>query len=99
MHQRCQHVRSKAPDGSLHRMASHGPSRNLPLARPPPLIHSVSRPESAGHDTAALHRVAAGNLQSAGPALVGVKEGFIAKSLGGTKLSTQAFNAGPFGGR
>lgn len=43
--------------------------------------------------------VAAGNLQSAGPALVGVKEGFIAKSPGGTKLSTQAFNAGPFGGR
>ena len=32
------------------------------------------------------------------PALVGVKEGFIAKSLGGAKLSTQAFNAGPFGG-
>jgi NitT/TauT family transport system substrate-binding protein len=58
----------------------------------------VSRPESAGHDTAALHRVAGGNLQSAGPALVGVKEGFFAKSLGGTKLSAQAFNAGPFGG-
>ncbi|ABK04496.1 NLPA lipoprotein [Arthrobacter sp. FB24] len=29
------------------------------------------------------------------PALVGVKEGFIAGSLGGTKLSTQVFNAGP----
>ncbi|MEV7136020.1 ABC transporter substrate-binding protein [Arthrobacter sp. NPDC093128] len=35
-----------------------------------------------------------GNVTHA-PALVGVKEGFIAKSLGGTKLSTQVFNAGP----
>jgi NitT/TauT family transport system substrate-binding protein len=29
------------------------------------------------------------------PALVGVKQGFIARSLGDTKLSTQVFNAGP----
>jgi NitT/TauT family transport system substrate-binding protein len=35
-----------------------------------------------------------GNVTHA-PALVGVKEGFIAKSLGDTKLSTQVFNAGP----
>ena len=35
-----------------------------------------------------------GNVTHA-PALVGVKQGFIAKSLGGTKLSTQVFNAGP----
>jgi NitT/TauT family transport system substrate-binding protein len=35
-----------------------------------------------------------GNVTHA-PALVGVKEGFIAESLGGTKLSTQVFNAGP----
>ncbi|WP_235347458.1 ABC transporter substrate-binding protein [Arthrobacter sp. SPG23] len=35
-----------------------------------------------------------GNVTHA-PALVGVKEGFIARSLGGTKLSTQVFNAGP----
>ena len=35
-----------------------------------------------------------GNVTHA-PALVGVKEGFIAKSLGETKLSTQVFNAGP----
>ena len=35
-----------------------------------------------------------GNITHA-PALVGVKQGFIAKSLGSTKLSTQVFNAGP----
>ncbi|WP_162242332.1 ABC transporter substrate-binding protein, partial [Arthrobacter sp. Leaf337] len=35
-----------------------------------------------------------GNVTHA-PALVGVKQGFIAKSLGETKLSTQVFNAGP----
>ena len=35
-----------------------------------------------------------GNITHAA-ALVGVKQGFIAKSLGSTKLSTQVFNAGP----
>ena len=35
-----------------------------------------------------------GNITHA-PALVGVNEGFIAKNLGTTKLSTQVFNAGP----
>ncbi|QCB96605.1 ABC transporter substrate-binding protein [Arthrobacter sp. PAMC25564] len=35
-----------------------------------------------------------GNITHA-PALVGVSKGFIAKELGGTKLSTQVFNAGP----
>jgi NitT/TauT family transport system substrate-binding protein len=35
-----------------------------------------------------------GNITHAA-ALVGVKQGFIAKSLGDTKLSTQIFNAGP----
>jgi NitT/TauT family transport system substrate-binding protein len=35
-----------------------------------------------------------GNITHA-PALVGVKQGFIAKNLGDTKLSTQVFNAGP----
>ena len=35
-----------------------------------------------------------GNITHA-PALVGVNQGFIEKNLGGTKLSTQVFNAGP----
>jgi NitT/TauT family transport system substrate-binding protein len=35
-----------------------------------------------------------GNITHA-PALVGVSKGLIAKDLGGTKLSTQVFNAGP----
>jgi NitT/TauT family transport system substrate-binding protein len=35
-----------------------------------------------------------GNITHA-PALVGVKQGLIAKNLGSTKLSTQVFNAGP----
>ncbi|MEO5319353.1 ABC transporter substrate-binding protein [Arthrobacter sp. CC3] len=35
-----------------------------------------------------------GNVTHA-PALVGVKQGFFARSLGDTKLSTQVFNAGP----
>jgi NitT/TauT family transport system substrate-binding protein len=35
-----------------------------------------------------------GNITHAA-ALVGVKQGLIGKSLGGTKLSTQVFNAGP----
>lgn len=35
-----------------------------------------------------------GNITHA-PALVGVNKGFIAEDLGGTKLSTQVFNAGP----
>ena len=35
-----------------------------------------------------------GNVTHA-PAMVGVKQGFIAKSLGETELSTQVFNAGP----
>jgi NitT/TauT family transport system substrate-binding protein len=35
-----------------------------------------------------------GNVTHA-PALVGVSQGFIAKELGSTKLSTQVFNAGP----
>jgi len=35
-----------------------------------------------------------GNVTHA-PALVGVKRGFLAEALGGTKLSTETFNAGP----
>ncbi|MBP1135195.1 NitT/TauT family transport system substrate-binding protein [Arthrobacter sp. PvP023] len=35
-----------------------------------------------------------GNVTHA-PALAGVKQGFVARSLGDTKLSTQVFNAGP----
>jgi NitT/TauT family transport system substrate-binding protein len=35
-----------------------------------------------------------GNITHA-PALVGIKQGFFAKELGSTKLSTQIFNAGP----
>ncbi|BCW68151.1 sulfonate ABC transporter substrate-binding protein [Arthrobacter sp. NicSoilB4] len=35
-----------------------------------------------------------GNITHA-PALVGVNQGLVAKNLGGTKLSTQVFNAGP----
>ena len=35
-----------------------------------------------------------GNITHA-PALVGVSQGYVAKNLGGTRLSTQVFNAGP----
>jgi NitT/TauT family transport system substrate-binding protein len=49
---------------------------------------------AAGTPAAELKLGYFGNVTHA-PALVGVKQGFIAKSLGGTKLSTQVFNAGP----
>jgi len=49
---------------------------------------------TAGTPAAELKLGYFGNVTHA-PALVGVKEGFIAKSLGDTKLSTQVFNAGP----
>jgi NitT/TauT family transport system substrate-binding protein len=61
---------------------------------------SLSR-DSTAQAAAPAHTPAAelklgffGNVTHA-PALVGVREGFIAKSLGDTKLSTQVFNAGP----
>ncbi|CAN7532885.1 ABC transporter substrate-binding protein [Arthrobacter sp. LjRoot78] len=49
---------------------------------------------AAGTPAAELKLGYFGNVTHA-PALVGVKQGFIAKSLGETKLSTQVFNAGP----
>ncbi|WP_162242334.1 ABC transporter substrate-binding protein, partial [Arthrobacter sp. Leaf337] len=48
----------------------------------------------AGTPAAELKLGYFGNVTHA-PALVGVKQGFIARSLGETKLSTQVFNAGP----
>ncbi|MFF1384263.1 ABC transporter substrate-binding protein [Arthrobacter sp. NPDC058288] len=49
---------------------------------------------AAGTPAAELKLGYFGNVTHA-PALVGVKEGFIAGSLGDSKLSTQVFNAGP----
>lgn len=63
---------------------------------------TVSRTNDAAPATAAVAASPAaelklgyfGNITHA-PALVGVSQGLIAKSLGDTKLSTQVFNAGP----
>jgi NitT/TauT family transport system substrate-binding protein len=62
---------------------------------------TVSRTDAGGAATAAASAPATelklgyfGNITHA-PALVGVSQGLIAKSLGDTKLSTQVFNAGP----
>ncbi|MBP1134444.1 NitT/TauT family transport system substrate-binding protein [Arthrobacter sp. PvP023] len=49
---------------------------------------------AAGTPAAELKLGYFGNVTHA-PALVGVKQGFIARSLGDTRLSTQVFNAGP----
>jgi NitT/TauT family transport system substrate-binding protein len=49
---------------------------------------------AAGTAAAELKLGYFGNVTHA-PALVGVKQGFLARSLGETKLSTQVFNAGP----
>ena len=48
----------------------------------------------AGNPAAELRLGYFGNVTHA-PALVGVSQGYIAKELGDTKLSTQVFNAGP----
>jgi NitT/TauT family transport system substrate-binding protein len=48
----------------------------------------------AGNPAAELKLGYFGNVTHA-PALVGVSQGYIAKELGDTKLSTQVFNAGP----
>ncbi|WLQ07680.1 ABC transporter substrate-binding protein [Arthrobacter oryzae] len=57
--------------------------------------NTAAQPAAAAAAPAAELRLGYfGNVTHA-PALVGVKEGFIAKSLGETKLSTQVFNAGP----
>ncbi|TNB76710.1 ABC transporter substrate-binding protein [Arthrobacter sp. BB-1] len=48
----------------------------------------------AGNPAAELKLGYFGNVTHA-PALVGVSQGYIAGELGGTKLSTQVFNAGP----
>ncbi|UKA56544.1 ABC transporter substrate-binding protein [Arthrobacter sp. FW305-BF8] len=50
--------------------------------------------DGAGTPAAELKLGYFGNITHA-PALVGVKQGLIAKNLGSTKLSTQVFNAGP----
>ncbi|SLK03660.1 ABC transporter substrate-binding protein [Arthrobacter sp. P2b] len=49
---------------------------------------------SAGNPAAELKLGYFGNVTHA-PALVGVSQGYIARELGDTKLSTQVFNAGP----
>jgi NitT/TauT family transport system substrate-binding protein len=56
--------------------------------------NATAAPDAAGTPAAELKLGYFGNITHA-PALVGVKQGFIAKNLGGTKLSTQVFNAGP----
>ncbi|WP_314191685.1 ABC transporter substrate-binding protein [uncultured Arthrobacter sp.] len=56
--------------------------------------NATAAPEAAGTPAAELKLGYFGNITHA-PALVGVKQGFIAKNLGDTKLSTQVFNAGP----
>ena len=48
----------------------------------------------AGNPAAELKLGYFGNVTHA-PALVGVSQGYIAKELGDTKLTTQVFNAGP----
>jgi NitT/TauT family transport system substrate-binding protein len=55
---------------------------------------NASAAPAAGTAAAELKLGYFGNITHA-PALVGVQEGFSAGSLGGTKLSTQVFNAGP----
>ncbi|YCH16369.1 ABC transporter substrate-binding protein [Arthrobacter sp. D1-29] len=57
-------------------------SRNAAAASPPPT------------PAAELKLGYFGNLTHA-PALVGLKQGFLARNLGSTKLSTETFNAGP----
>jgi NitT/TauT family transport system substrate-binding protein len=49
---------------------------------------------SAGNPATELRLGYFGNVTHA-PALIGLSQGTIAKNLGGTKLSTQVFNAGP----
>ena len=49
---------------------------------------------TAGNPAAELRLGYFGNVTHA-PALIGLSQGTIAKNLGGTKLSTQVFNAGP----
>jgi NitT/TauT family transport system substrate-binding protein len=55
---------------------------------------NASAAPAAGTAAAELKLGYFGNITHA-PALVGVKQGFIAKNLGDTRLSTQVFNAGP----
>ncbi|MDQ0619974.1 ABC transporter substrate-binding protein [Arthrobacter globiformis] len=56
--------------------------------------NASAAPDAAGTPAAELKLGYFGNITHA-PALVGVKQGLIAKNLGDTKLSTQVFNAGP----
>jgi NitT/TauT family transport system substrate-binding protein len=55
---------------------------------------AASAEAPAGNAAAELKLGYFGNVTHA-PALVGVSQGYIAKELGDTKLSTQVFNAGP----
>ena len=55
---------------------------------------SVEAAAPAGNPAAELKLGYFGNVTHA-PALVGISQGYIAKELGDTKLSTQVFNAGP----
>ena len=55
---------------------------------------AAAAPAPAGTPAAELKLGYFGNITHA-PALIGVSQGKIAESLGGTKLSTQVFNAGP----
>ncbi|HJV99491.1 MAG TPA: ABC transporter substrate-binding protein [Arthrobacter sp.] len=59
-----------------------------------PSTSSAEAAAPAGNPAAELRLGYFGNVTHA-PALVGVSQGYIAKELGDTKLTTQVFNAGP----
>ena len=55
---------------------------------------AATAPTPAGNPAVELKLGYFGNVTHA-PALVGVSQGYLAEELGGTKLNTQVFNAGP----
>ena len=55
---------------------------------------AAAAPTPAGNPAVELKLGYFGNVTHA-PALVGVSQGYLAEELGGTKLNTQVFNAGP----
>jgi NitT/TauT family transport system substrate-binding protein len=63
-------------------------------ANSPGASTSAEAAAPAGNPAAELKLGYFGNVTHA-PALVGISQGYIAKELGDTKLSTQVFNAGP----
>lgn len=58
------------------------------------MSNAESGPPAEATDAAELKLGYFGNITHA-PALVGINQGFIAKELGSTRLSTESFNAGP----